>query len=176
MWSYVSTGSGHSDWMSFSVVYAIILMIWLETPIVNDNRFKSCIQLYKRFIDVLFVIWTGPVVTLCELRMGMGKADPNISLDWTGYDSQEAATDPMVVKEREHGQVHFMDRTCGSINSNSDSNTMDSNMWDVSAALRTVTTFRVLFRTVNLAIPTPLRVHPLQFLSRSTCLPRMDHC
>ncbi len=46
---------------SFSVVYAIIFMMWLETPIVNDERFRSCIQLYKRFIDDLFVIWTGPV-------------------------------------------------------------------------------------------------------------------
>jgi hypothetical protein len=36
---------------SFSVVYAIIFMIWLETPIVSDERFRSCIQLYKRFID-----------------------------------------------------------------------------------------------------------------------------
>ena len=39
----------------------------------------------------------------------MGKADPNISLDWTRYDLHEDATDPMVVKEREHGEVHFLD-------------------------------------------------------------------
>ena len=117
---------------SFSVVYAVIFMIWLETPIVNDERFRSCIQLYKRFIDDLFVIWTGPVATLCEFRKAMGKADPNISLDWTGYDSQEDATDPVVVKEREHGQVHFL----------------DLDMWVkyVSAARRTDTDFRVLFR------------------------------
>jgi hypothetical protein len=123
---------------SFSVVYAIIFMIWLETPIVNDERFRSRIQLYKRFINDLFVIWTGPVATLCEFRKAMGKADPNISLDWTGYDSQEDATDPMVVKEREHGQVHFL----------------DLDMWVkyVSAARRTDTNFRVLFR--NPAMPT----------------------
>jgi hypothetical protein len=62
----------------------------------------------------------------------MGKADPNISLDWTGYDSQEAAADPTVVKERGHGQEHFM----------------DLDMWVkyVSAAVRTDTNFRVLFR------------------------------
>jgi hypothetical protein len=110
-------------------VYAIIFMIWLETPIVNDERFRSCIQLYKRFIGDLFVIWTGSVATLCEFRKAM--ADPNISLDWTGYNSQEAATDPTVVKEREHGQVHFMD--------------LDMLVKYVLAALRTDTNFRVLF-------------------------------
>ena len=117
---------------SFSVVYAIIIfMIWLETPIVNDERFRSCIQLYKRFIDDLFVIWTGPVATLCEFRKAMGRADPNISLDWTGYDSQEDATDPVVVKERERGQVHFL----------------DLDMWvKYTTAALTDTTFRVLFR------------------------------
>ena len=55
---------GTAIWTSLSVVYAIIVMIWLETPIVNDERLRSCIQLYKRFIDDLFVIWTGPVATL----------------------------------------------------------------------------------------------------------------
>lgn len=117
---------------SFSVVYAIIFMIWLETPIVNDERFRSCIQLYKRFIDDLFIIWTGSVAKLCEFREAFGRADPNISLDWAGYDSQEAATDPSAVKEREKGQVHFL----------------DLDMWAkyVSAAGRTNTTFRVLFR------------------------------
>ncbi len=29
---------------SFSVVYAVIFMIWLETPTIE--RFESCIQLY----------------------------------------------------------------------------------------------------------------------------------
>jgi hypothetical protein len=38
---------------SFSVVYALIFMIWLETPIIE--RFLSCIQLFKRFIDDLFI-------------------------------------------------------------------------------------------------------------------------
>ncbi len=46
---------------SFSVVYAIIFMIWRETSIIKSERFRSCIQLYKRFIDDLFVIRTGSV-------------------------------------------------------------------------------------------------------------------
>ena len=40
---------------SFSVVYAVIFMIWLETPIVNDVRFRQYILLYKRFIDDPFL-------------------------------------------------------------------------------------------------------------------------
>ena len=31
-----------------------------------------------------------------------------MKLDWTGYESQREA-DPIVVAEREHGQVHFLD-------------------------------------------------------------------
>jgi len=46
---------------SFSVVYAVIFMIWLETPIVNDVRFRQYIRLLKRFIDDLFLIWTDTV-------------------------------------------------------------------------------------------------------------------
>ncbi len=49
---------------SFSVVYAIIFMIWLETPIINDKRFSHYIQRYKQFIDDLFLIWTGPAAVL----------------------------------------------------------------------------------------------------------------
>ena len=51
---------------SFSVVYAIIFMIWLETPILNYKRFSQYIQLYKRVIDDLFLIWTRPAAVLCD--------------------------------------------------------------------------------------------------------------
>ncbi len=37
-----------------------------ETPILNDKRFRQYIRLYKRFIDDLFLIWTGPADVLCE--------------------------------------------------------------------------------------------------------------
>jgi hypothetical protein len=36
---------------SFSVTYAKIFMIWLETPIINLNEFRRHIVLYKRYID-----------------------------------------------------------------------------------------------------------------------------
>jgi hypothetical protein len=77
-------------------------MIWLETPIIEAERFRSCIQLYKRFIDDLFIIWTGSVAQLCEFRKALATADSNISLDWTGYKSQEQAMDPTAVEAFEH--------------------------------------------------------------------------
>jgi hypothetical protein len=43
---------------ALSVVYAIIFMIWFETPIVE--RFKSFLLLYKRYIDDLGMIFVGP--------------------------------------------------------------------------------------------------------------------
>ncbi len=72
--------------MSFSVVYAVIFMIWLETPIVNDIRFRQYIQLDKQFIDDLFLIWTGSAAVLCDFRRAPATADEAISQDsaWTG--------------------------------------------------------------------------------------------
>ena len=75
---------------SFSVVYAIIFMIWLETPIINDKRFSQYIRLYKRFIDDLFLIWTGPATAMCEFRHALAIADEAISLDWSGYETQQS--------------------------------------------------------------------------------------
>ena len=94
---------------SFSVVYAIIFMIWLETPIIHDPRFSRYVYLYKRFIDDLFLIWTGPTAVLCEFRRAMASADNSISLDWSGYESQLEAVDPLKVTARRHAQVNFLD-------------------------------------------------------------------
>ena len=51
---------------SFSVTYAIIFMIWLETPIINE--FQQHIVLYKRYIDDIFLIWSGSTAELCRFR------------------------------------------------------------------------------------------------------------
>ena len=53
---------------SFSVVYAVIFMIWLGTSIINDEKFRQCISLYKRFIEDLLLIWNGPTAVLCEFQ------------------------------------------------------------------------------------------------------------
>ena len=44
--------------ISFSVTYANIFMLWLESPVVHD--FEQNLLLYKRFLDDLFVLWNGP--------------------------------------------------------------------------------------------------------------------
>ena len=41
---------------SFSVTYAMIFMIWLETSIINE--FQQQIVLYRRYIDDIFLIWS----------------------------------------------------------------------------------------------------------------------
>ena len=117
---------------SFSVVYAIIFMIWLETPIIEAERFRSYIQLYKRFIDDLFIIWTGSVAQLCEFRKALATADSNISLDWTSYKSQEQAMDPIAVEAHEHERAVFLD--------------LDMQVKFTSVSQRFGTTFKVIFR------------------------------
>ena len=94
---------------SFSVIYAIIFMIWLETPIIGNERFSQFIKLYKRFIDDLLLIWTGTPELLCELRQAFEEADVNISLDWNGYSSKEDAVDPLIVAATDHTQVNYLD-------------------------------------------------------------------
>jgi len=115
---------------SFSVVYAVIFMIWLETPIVNDVRFRQFIRLYKRFIDDLFLIWTGPAAALCDFRRALATADEAISLDWSGYDLQQDATNPSKTMEKRHDQVNYLD--------------LDMSLQRVRT--RIGTTIRVLFR------------------------------
>ena len=94
---------------TFSVVYAIIFMIRLETPIINDSRFNRHIRLYKRFIDDLFLIWTGPMDMLCEFRRALASADDRISLDWNGCENQEVALDPAKMVTQHHDRVIFLD-------------------------------------------------------------------
>jgi len=94
---------------SFSVVYALHRTVRLETPILEDGRFRPCIRLYKRYIDDLFLIWTGSAALLCEFRLALGSADSEISLSWNGYSSAEDAVNPQVVGSRKHDQVDFLD-------------------------------------------------------------------
>ena len=72
----ISTAMG----ITFSVTYATIFMIWLETPIINE--FRQHILLYKRYIDDFFVVWSGSLAELSKFRTKFNSANGNISLEW----------------------------------------------------------------------------------------------
>ena len=65
---------------SFSVVFAIIFMIWLETPIIE--KYQECILLFKRQIDDMLFIWQGPEVQFENMKREFNCAHPNIRFDW----------------------------------------------------------------------------------------------
>jgi hypothetical protein len=50
----------------FSVPYATIFMIWLETSIINE--FQQHIVVYKRYTDDIFLIWPGSSADLWQLE------------------------------------------------------------------------------------------------------------
>jgi hypothetical protein len=52
-------------------------MIWLETP--NINEFQQQIVLYKRYIDNIFLIWSGSSAELCHFREKLGNANDKIT-------------------------------------------------------------------------------------------------
>ena len=92
---------------SFSVTYAIIFMIWLETPIVDE--FRRHIVLYKRYIDDIFLIWSGSIAELCRFRDKLGNANDNIKLEWQGTPSAEDAINPAKFDQHQHRQANFLD-------------------------------------------------------------------
>lgn len=92
---------------SFSVTYAIIFMIWLETPIINE--FRKYIVLYKRYIDDILLIWSGPVNELCRFRAKFGTANSNIKLEWQGTPSATDAENPAKFNQHQHCRVNFLD-------------------------------------------------------------------
>mmetsp|Transcript_40948 Transcript_40948/g.85450 ORF Transcript_40948/g.85450 Transcript_40948/m.85450 type:complete len:573 (-) Transcript_40948:730-2448(-) len=92
---------------SFSVTYATIFMIWLETPIINE--FQQQIVLYKRYIDDIFLIWSGSSAELCRFREKLGNANENIKLEWQSTPSAEDAVNPAKFDQHQHRQVNFLD-------------------------------------------------------------------
>jgi hypothetical protein len=48
-------------------------MIWLETPIINE--FQRQIVLYKKYIDDIFLIWSGSPADLCHFLERLGNAN-----------------------------------------------------------------------------------------------------
>lgn len=65
----------------FAVAFAVIFMIMLEQPVIN--RFRASIGVYKRFIDDVFLLWTGTANQLDSFRLALASVDPNIGFTWT---------------------------------------------------------------------------------------------
>ena len=91
----------------FSVLYATIFMIWLETPIINE--FRRYIKLYKRYIDDIFLIWLGSFAELCHFRAKLNNANMHIKLEWQGTTSAEDAIDPRKYNPLGLLHVNFLD-------------------------------------------------------------------
>jgi hypothetical protein len=66
---------------SFSVVYAIIFMIRLESSIIE--RYRPWIVLFKRFIDDLLFLWKGPQLLLQQLQADLDAKNSNIKFEWS---------------------------------------------------------------------------------------------
>lgn len=65
---------------SFAVVYAIIFMIWFETPIIE--QFKADIAVYGRYIDDGQTVWTGTDEALSRFMHTLQTTNPNIKWDF----------------------------------------------------------------------------------------------
>ena len=91
----------------FSVLYATIFMIWLETPIINE--FQQHIKLYKRYIDDIFIIWSGSYIELCSFRTRFNNANGNIKLEWQAIPSALDATNPEKFDQYQLHAVNFLD-------------------------------------------------------------------
>ena len=84
-------------------------MIWLETPIINE--FRQHILLYKRYIDDLFVVWSGSLAELSKFRTKFNWANGNISLEW--QDGYGDTIDPDLVDQTKLRRTNFLDLDIG---------------------------------------------------------------
>ena len=92
----------------FSMMFANIFMLWIETPIVN--KYKADIRLYKWFIDDIICAWKGSKRRLCEFKRELNYAHRNIQLIWQGYKKTEGY-DIDTFCSKNHVSVDFKDVT-----------------------------------------------------------------
>ena len=88
---------------TFSVLYANIFMIWLETPIIEE--FIAYIVEYKRLLDDLLLLWSGSIATLREFRRRLARAQAGIFFEWQDGDTAE---DDEIMADK-LCKVHFLD-------------------------------------------------------------------
>jgi hypothetical protein len=87
---------------SFSVIYSIIFMIWLEQPVIK--KFRNFIWLYKRFIDDIFLGWMGTHAQLQKFKEELNGRVKGITLEWNDDKITGTAADDLL----QHA-VTFMD-------------------------------------------------------------------
>jgi hypothetical protein len=92
---------------SFSVTYAIIYMLYLENQILPE--FSAEYALYGRYIDDIFLIWTGDAASFVHFRERFNQLHPNIKLDWQHVINPDGQSnfDPAYYRS-----VNFMDLRC----------------------------------------------------------------
>ena len=88
---------------SFIVVYAIIHMICIETPIVR--KFKKNISMYKRLIDDGIIGWHGSDEDFALFSAAFNEADPSIKVTWTPLSLKADYLD--VAMESSGGAIHY---------------------------------------------------------------------
>ena len=88
---------GTSMGTAFSVMYANIYMIYIESPIIE--LYAPYISLYKRYIDDVITVWSGPTDLVPAFQTALGSRHPSIRLEWASE-----STNP-----EEHGHAVFMD-------------------------------------------------------------------
>ncbi len=91
--------SGVAMGTSFAVVYAIIYMLHIETPVVEE--YDAHILLYKRFLDDVFLLWHGCRHRLGDFMAKLNRRHPSIKLTWSSTANDLPAQQ----------QVDFMDLT-----------------------------------------------------------------
>ena len=87
----------------FSVVYAIIHMIYIETGIFT--RFKRYISLYTRFIDDGFCAWHGSDQDFEIFAEEFNRVDPSIQVIWSGLSNSAIFLD--VEAGISSGSIHY---------------------------------------------------------------------
>jgi hypothetical protein len=75
----------------FSVVYAIIHMLHVESVVVT--RFQPNILLYKRFIDDGLCFWSGTDEDFHEFSNALNQVDPHIHLEWSNLSTSAVFMD-----------------------------------------------------------------------------------
>ena len=89
----------------FAVTAANAFMLRHEKNIVN--QYSQYLQLYKRFIDDIIVVWTGPRDLLLEFINTLNTKDDRIKITFDISDSSIPFLDLLLFKDREKNTIQF---------------------------------------------------------------------